>query len=216
MYSAPASSPNIALICLPWAPPTQPCIALGLLKSVLQASNIPCTCFYLENQFYNLLSVKTETEKYREIMAIATSQDEILYDWLFARKAFEVSEFENEYISRYLPDKKYLELRNKFEKLIDELSTQNWGVYDYLGFTCTFNQIVSSLALSKSIKENYPEVKIMLGGAYFDQENSSEIIKYADWINYIFIGESEKQLPLAIQLDYQGKSLEQIQCYQLA
>lgn len=211
MYSAPANFPNVALISLPWAPSIQPSIALGLLKSVLQVNNILCTCFYLENQFYNLLATKTETEKCREIMGIVTSQDEILYDWLFARTAFGTTKYENKYISRYLQkDKKYLELRKKFENLIETLAAEDWKVYDYIGFSCTFNQIISSLALSKRIKENYPEVKVIFGGAYFDPENSTEIIGYADWVNYIFVGEAENQLPLAIQLDYQGKSVEHV------
>src|SRR5208337_578471 len=51
-------------------------------------------------------------------------------------------------------------------RFIDDcLATTDWSRYMVVGFTVTFCQSVASLFLAKRIKEKYPAVRIVFGGA---------------------------------------------------
>ena len=50
------------------------------------------------------------------------------------------------------------------------LTAVEWDQYDVVGFTSTFDQNVASLSLAKLIKDVYPDVRIVFGGANFDGE----------------------------------------------
>ena len=77
-----------------------------------------------------------------------------------------------------------------------------WGQYDVIGFSSTFNQNLASVTLAKLIKDKYPTVKIMFGGANFESEMGLEYFRVFPWIDFVVPGEVEGVLiPLMKSLE---------------
>lgn len=187
MFSA--QIPRTALISLPWEEPKRPAIALGLLKAVLHESNMPCSCYYLCDQFYEILEQMFGVPPKEIVNQITHAADKCLFDWLFSRSAFGYDV--PGYVETYHTGQDSLyDMRDKFESLIDTLSEKPWD-YDVIGFTCTMDQLMSSLALSRKIKKLNPQSIIALGGSIWDVESAQEIIKNCSWVDWIFLGETE-------------------------
>jgi len=64
-----------------------------------------------------------------------------------------------------------------------------------IGFSSTFQQNVASIALSQRIKERYPHVVIVFGGANMEDEMGPEILRSFEHIDYVVSGEGEEALP---------------------
>src|SRR5437867_12643731 len=75
----------------------------------------------------------------------------------------------------------------------------DWGQYKIVGFTSTFDQNVASLTLAKLIKDLYPSVRIVFGGANFDGEMGLEHLRAWPWIDYVVVGEGEVPFPALVQ-----------------
>ena len=68
----------------------------------------------------------------------------------------------------------------------------DWAKYKVIGFTTTFAQTFSSLLLAKRLKERYPNIRIVFGGANVDAEMGFELVKAFDWVDYVVHGEGEE------------------------
>lgn len=177
-----------------------PTIGVPLLSRILRDRNIDCSVFYFAELFRDSCS----PEMYDLILA--DSGDNELGDWLFSRKTFQL---DSEYLDQKYPNKKeiLLKIRDKFEIIIDALSTRDWSLFTAIGFSCTFLQLVPSLCLSKFIKKRHPDIEIILGGGNMLPNLSKEVLKNCPWIDTVFLGEAEKSLPYYLetgQTDTQG------------
>src|SRR5437870_446439 len=103
---------------------------------------------------------------------------------------------ENEYSQSYLEE---LKLQGAPQYLTRMLTDIDWGQYRIVGFTSTFDQNVASLTLAKLIKDLYPSVKIVFGGANFDGEMGLEHFRAFSWIDYVIVGEGEDVFPALIK-----------------
>lgn len=191
---------------MPWDNPEFPSMALGTLKSVLIQNDMQCDCWYFSNQFYSILE-KHLNEPAKDIINRITSNAQAhVDDWLFSRSAFNIDK--SDYIEKFigpnlhLNTQALLQIRNEFEIVLKDIVNKfNWTTYDYIGLTCTLNQMVSSLAMSRFIKQKHPKVKTMLGGAVLSEENGQEILNSSTWIDWVFIGDGENTLIRAIKDD---------------
>jgi len=75
------------------------------------------------------------------------------------------------------------------------MASNDWDRYKVIGFTSTFDQNVASLTLAKLIKDLYPNVRIVFGGANFDGEMGLEQLRAFPWIDYVVVGEGEDVFP---------------------
>ena len=187
---------NIALVSMPWAPLDSPPIGVGLLKSVLVEAGHRCQVFYLSTKFYKLLTKRFPEQSSDFVNQITFSTYSQVYNWLFSRAAFGMSD-EN-YLDKYSEDQRYFNLRLDFEKLVRSIAQENWGRFQLIGFSCNFFQTVSSLALAKFIKEAHKETPIVLGGSGLDNESATQILQNAPWIDSIITGEAECVFPNSI------------------
>ncbi|MFZ1803815.1 MAG: RiPP maturation radical SAM C-methyltransferase, partial [Nitrospira sp.] len=81
------------------------------------------------------------------------------------------------------------------------LTAIDWGQYKLVGFTSTFDQNVASLTMAKLIKDLYPDVTIVFGGANFDGEMGLEHFRAFPFIDHVVVGEGEESfLPLVRQV----------------
>tara|TARA_B100000686_G_scaffold326152_1_gene383688 strand:+ start:104 stop:1864 length:1761 start_codon:yes stop_codon:yes gene_type:complete len=158
-------------------------------------------CHYLNLQFAHQLGLPCYNQLCEERNLIG--------EWLFSEILFGGSPGNEEYPHRYQGQlnriARTLEMPLGF---LVEIKTQmvpeflnwaaeaiQWGQYDIVGFTSTFNQNIASLTLAKLIKEKYPAVKILFGGSNFESEMGLEYSRAFDWIDYAVLGEAENILP---------------------
>ena len=75
------------------------------------------------------------------------------------------------------------------------LATVPWSDYRVVGFTSTFEQNIASLALAKRIKQNYPKISIVFGGANWEAEMGHELHRKFPFVDYVCSGEAETSFP---------------------
>ncbi|HEU4505702.1 MAG TPA: RiPP maturation radical SAM C-methyltransferase, partial [Nitrospira sp.] len=75
------------------------------------------------------------------------------------------------------------------------LTAIDWSRYKLIGFTSTFDQNVASLTMAKLIKDLYPDVTIVFGGANYDGEMGLEYFRAFPFIDHVVVGEGEVAFP---------------------
>ena len=77
--------------------------------------------------------------------------------------------------------------------------------YDIVGFTTTFEQNLASLALSRLIKERWPDKAIVFGGGNCEGEMGRELHRSFPWIDYVCSGEGERSFPQLVDAIAAGR-----------
>lgn len=201
----PPTPARVALINMPFAMADRPSIQCGLLKSGLTQLGHDVRVYYLNLEF----AAAFGHEWYREVAHLRT--EIMLGEWLFSVAAFGSQDNEAEYRDICLktgdPDSNQDE---EFERLralrndtlpawVDGWVEQvDWGQYDAVGFTSTFEQNTPAFALARAIKARHPEVITIFGGANFDGGMGEEYVRVLPFIDYAVTGEGDRVLPAMI------------------
>jgi ribosomal peptide maturation radical SAM protein 1 len=198
----PPPTQRVALVNMPFAGANRPSIQCGLLKAGLARAGHQVDVHYLNLE----LAAELGEQTYRKLSDLRW--DHLLGEWLFSAAAFGPRDDEEEYHEAHPSlaetckqlDRDFAELcrmRNElFPELIERWATSvDWGAYALVGFTSTFEQNVSSLALARRIKERWPQVVTVFGGANYDGEMGPEYVRAFPWIDYAVVGEGDQALP---------------------
>ena len=95
------------------------------------------------------------------------------------------------------------------EMALDEVLREEASV---VGFTTTFNQVMSSLALAARIKQADPRVQVVLGGASVDGQMGLEYHRaLGDVIDHVFLGEAEESFTQYLRSLSAGTPCESIE-----
>ncbi len=211
-FDAKVSQARLALINMPFAATTRPSIQCGLLKAILNRAGHQTDVFY-----FNLrLAAALGHELYSKL---ADNQWlSFLGDWLFGAAAFGPRQDELLYLQTSgaaghqahvgLNEAELIELRNRtLPALLDVwIGETDWSVYTAAGFSCTFDQNAASFAFARLLKERFPGLITVFGGANFDDDSAPEYLRKLDWIDYIVVGEGDQALPTLVQRLQEGLS----------
>ncbi len=198
---------RVALITMPFSYSKFPSIQLGTLSSLLKTEGIGVKTYHFNLQFAHKIGVP--------LYEILCEKRGLFGEWLFSALLFRDNPKHAQYPQVFKPVFEstakeagcsigYLEdiertLAPQF--LTWALTSVDWGEYDVVGFTSTFDQNVASLSLAKLIKDIYPDVRVVFGGANFDGEMGLEQFRVFPWIDYVVVGEGEHAfLPLVKQI----------------
>lgn len=197
----------VVLVTMPWALLEFPSIALGTLGSVLRGAGIEpvirsYNLSFLEfvNQTLPAGSEPVTIDEYREIANVSPGRG--LGDWIFAVPPFREHSPEEDacYLELLRSErsmKEHLLARARqlraqvpafIEACVEELLRYEPAM---VGFTTTFNQNVSSLLLSKRLKERAPHVKVVFGGANCDGPMGRALFEAFPWLDVVVQGEAE-------------------------
>ena len=113
-------------------------------------------------------------------------------DWFFAPALFgedwarELPQFEGPVVMAHhlsMPtadfERELVVARQKVDGYLDRcLEETDWHKYEIIGFSTTFPQTFSSLALARKIKAEFPDLSVVLGGANCDGEMGIEIAQF--------------------------------------
>jgi ribosomal peptide maturation radical SAM protein 1 len=96
-------------------------------------------------------------------------------------------------------------------KFIDEcLSIAPWEKYDVVGFTSVFSQNVACLFLAYKLKQLYPHLKTVIGGANVQSVMGRATAEAFEWIDYVVDGEGEELFPQLVENILDGKPYEKV------
>lgn len=198
---------QIALVNMPFSYAKYPSIQLGTLSALLKANGIPVDCHHLNVRFAHLIGV--------ELHESICEKRALFGEWLFSYLLFRENPNRAEYPQIFKPVFEQAAQESGkpigyFEEMATRIAPQfltwalrsiDWGQYKLVGFTSTFDQNVASLTMAKLIKDLYPEVAIVFGGANFDGEMGLEHLRAFPFIDYVVIGEGEQTfLPFVRQI----------------
>ena len=196
---------KIALVNMPFGFHIYPSIQLGTLASVLKSHGWESKGYYLNLHF----AAKIGFPVYKQLC----EKRYLIGEWLFSHLLFGGGQKNKEYMSHFgshmrevcqsigKPEEFFLDIKTRLAPEFLQWAAESfpWGEYGVVGFTSTFNQNVASVTLAKLIKEKYPDVKIIFGGANFDSEMGEEYFRVFPWIDYAVPGEAETVLPKLMQ-----------------
>ena len=198
---------QVALVNMPFSYAKYPSIQLGTLSTLLKANGIPVDCHHLNVRFAHLIGV--------ELHEAICEKRALFGEWLFSSLLFQDNPKRAEYPRIFKPVFEQLSQEcgkpiGYFEEMATRIAPQfltwaltaiDWGQYKLVGFTSTFDQNVASLTMAKLIKDLYPDVTIVFGGANFDGEMGLEHFRAFPFIDHVVVGEGEESfLPLVRQV----------------
>ena len=199
----------IALVHMPWANPNTAPIQVGLLKSVVTEAGFQADTVCANLDLLEFIDIDT-------YLSIAETQlPLILGEWLFAKDIYDKdTKYSNcssdtAYLKHLLAREqitaKQFDFFQEFRvetaiKYLDFLiNSYPWNRYELIGFSCVFSQALPSLALARRIKELYPSISIVFGGAQCSSPMGEEYLRAFPWLDYVCVGPGE--IPLKTLLE---------------
>lgn len=198
---------RVALLCLPFASARRPSLQIGLLAGLARGVGWQADPQHLNLEFAKLVG----PERYE---ALCQHRGTLLSEWLFAGAAFGDGEddaavelslagYDFGLLTGELglsPDDVRGWLRRVRRVLVPLyletlLHSRDWGQYDVVGFTSTFQQNVASFAFARRLKEEFPGVVTLFGGANFDGQMGLEYLRVLDFVDYAAVGEGDQSFP---------------------
>lgn len=211
---------NVVLVNMPWARADAPSIQCGLLQALTRSAGHDCDVWYANLELAAMLG----SEAYALLADAPQDRCNLLSEWLFSYAAFGAETSDEGYFADYPEVEQIwsqatgqgLDHLAQFRRLVlpnwlDTLAEQpKWRLYDVVGFSSTFWQNTSSLALGRRLKERYPAIKLVYGGANFDGEMGREFARSIRWLDYVVTGEGDEALPRLLEALARGESSEPI------
>jgi ribosomal peptide maturation radical SAM protein 1 len=207
---AAAADWPVALVTMPFVSARCPSIQLGLLKALAQAHGFPATTFHLNLDF----AAQVGAGRYE---TLCEHRGLLLGEWLFSLSAFgdEAPDSGAEFLDRFgaalarakLSTDDLRRLRRvEVPRFLDRLVvTIPWQDFRVVGFSSTFQQNAASLALARRIKERFPQVQTLFGGANFEGEMGPELVRGVACIDHAVIGEGDRAFPAFLRALAEGR-----------
>ena len=194
----------VVLVSMPFMDVSRPSIQLGLLKSLAIAYGFPARTFHANLKFAKQIGVD-----YYQLLA--EHRGHMVGEWLFSPEAFPgaapdpdscmVEELADglsylglpqDELREKLTHTRHIDVPSYLEMLVDEFP---WGEAAVVGFSSTFQQNTASFALARRLKQRYPHIFTVFGGANFDGEMGPEFVRTVDCIDAAVIGEGDDSFP---------------------
>src|SRR6476660_446909 len=202
---------QVALVNMPFSYSKYPSIQLGTLSALLKSKGTPVDCHHLNVRFAFKIGVP--------LYEIICEKRALFGEWLFSYLLFRDNPKRTEYPRLFKPvfeqvAKESAHPASFFEDMATRVAPQfltwaltaiDWGQYRIVGFTSTFDQNVASLTMAKLIKDLYPDVTIVFGGANYDGEMGLEYFRAFPFIDHVVIGEGEETFPALVRTILEGK-----------
>jgi hypothetical protein len=189
---------KIALVQMPIAFPTLPPLGLALLKAGLERNGLDARVYHLNMRF----AEQFDSRFYLQLSAFLAGP--LAGEWIFSEALWgESAERDAAYVSslRRQVDQRtvqgILRARNLVEPFLSKcLDEVPWEQYAIIGFTSIFQQHTASLALAKAIKQRWPHVRIVFGGANCEGPMAMPLLRNFSFVDAVFSGESDETLPM--------------------
>jgi len=206
--AAGEGAPDVCLVTMPYASPTRPSMALGLLKAILAEGGVTASAAYANLWFAESVGLRR--------YSLCASNLPIVFlagEWTFAGAAFPDDPRRAERDAEYLRQIQaasdgypqvwsgargseltadLLALRAAATAFVDEAARRVLATgARVIGCTSTFEQHVASLALLRRVRELDPGVITLLGGANCETVMGEATHRCFPWVDYVVSGEAD-------------------------
>lgn len=192
-------SNDVIIVVPPVLTVVRPMIGPSILKAQLIKKNISTRVYYANIGYAKQIGLDSN-----EWFSSYANTNWLLSEWIFSRATFHQFHEKNgtSYIDEIIGD-----CSASFREEVDrasiaaveflELASKNILKQKpkIVGFSTSFEQTVSSVALSKIIKQQAPEVLICFGGSNCLGSMGQGLLEAFDSIDYVFNGEADNAFP---------------------
>ncbi len=192
----------VALVSMPTLSAKLPSFQLGLLKPTLERAGIPVKTYSLFMYFGRHIGWHLNE-------TLAKVWPANVGEWLWAPAAFgefsDAAAYFKLYESNFrsicaearttVEHIEHLRREATFSFLDFCLKSIDWSQFGLIGLSVVFQQLAASLALARVLKEKYPHIPIILGGATFEDDIAEEIMQRCPWVSYVHCGDADASFP---------------------
>ena len=196
---------EIALVNMPFFAVSRPSLGLSLLKADLDRLGYSSDIHYLNLSFASFIGY----DLYDDLES--RPEGRLALEWIFTealwgdnqdldREFLEylTKRFDGEMVEQHIP--KLTACRSKINQFYEqEMNEISWGSYKVVGFSSMFQQQMASLSMARRLKQRFPDLFIILGGANTEGVMGSAILKSFPFIDAVCSGEGDISFPLLIQ-----------------
>jgi ribosomal peptide maturation radical SAM protein 1 len=203
--AAPGQHPalRVVLVSMPFLEARRPSIQLGLLKSLTARCGFKVRTLHANLDF----AVRIGMDYYD---LLCQYRGPMVGEWLFSPAAFPdgAPDPDARMIDDLADQLAHLgagqELRERLLQIRDAdvpayldalVGGFPWAEADVVGFSSTFQQNTASFALARRLKQRFPHIVTVFGGANFDGEMGPELVRAVDCIDVAVIGEGDDTFP---------------------
>ncbi len=204
----------VALVSMPTLSARFPSFQLALLKPTLEREGIPVQTFSMFMYFGTFVG-------WRINEALSDVYPCMAGEWIWTKAAFGDFARNEDYFEIYRSNLESVckqagctvadlaEIReNRAPAFIDFcVNSVDWSRFGVIGLSVVFQQTLASIALARALKERYPEIPIVMGGATFEDDIADEIMKGCPQVDFIHCGDADETLPKTIRRLYSKESL---------
>lgn len=208
---------EVLFVTMPWATPRHPSLANGLFTATLETAGIPSSCLYgnlllprREGSVYEIDDPGYYEDRTAGLSFVPYVYNDVSPEQIaqsvskrYLRLASREGQLDIDLTLSYGQDKEAMERAWVEETLVDVqaagicldrcVNTIALGNYDIVCFSLTFEtQLAASLALAKRVKERWPHVKIVFGGAACVSTQGVTLLKAFDYLDVICLGEGDE------------------------
>jgi ribosomal peptide maturation radical SAM protein 1 len=208
---------SVALISMPSLSARHPSFQLALLKPMLEKAGIPA-------QQFSLFMYLGHQIGWRLAETLADVWPCLVGEWIWSKAAFgeEANTDDEAYFAAY--EELFAAICDRAGCTVEDIrgirdeaapafidfcvESVDWNRFGLIGFTVVFQQLVGSLALARALKEKYPHIPIVMGGASLEDDIAHEIMERCPQIDYVHCGDAEISFPQMVRRLYAGQSMQ--------
>lgn len=196
-------SPCVVLVSLPWATYAEPSLGLAILKATLKERGIFCRVLHanlgllrhLTSETYSMIASFWGLNEFLFTGNLDTSFDEAQAACLVERCSIQACNIQR---ARYANAETLIDLCMRLRddvipQYLRECADQILDLRPTMvGFTCMFDQTLASIALAKVLKEDAPDLLVVLGGYAMEGPAGPNVLRCFKWIDAIARGDGEQ------------------------
>ena len=192
---------RVLLACMPFASLDLPSLGVGTLKARLRDQGIHCDARYFSLLFADMLGRSSYQNLSERVPHWSLVGEWIFTESLYGRGTDPGLHYVDEILRREPAVRQSdiemaLAARGAASALIDAaLAAVAWDKYDVVGFTSSNAQNVASLALARALKERFPHLLVVFGGANWQGPMGVEAHRRFPFVDFACAGEADDSLP---------------------
>jgi ribosomal peptide maturation radical SAM protein 1 len=210
---------RVVLVSMPFMEVYRPSIQLGLLKALTTECGFPVRTLHANLDF----AVRIGTDYYD---LLCQYRRPMIGEWLFSAEAFPNSPpdpdarmlgyltdglprlgMSSEQLQERLLQTRSIDVPAYLDTLVESFP---WGEATVVGFSSTFQQNTASFALARRLRQAYPHIMTVFGGANFDSEMGPELVRSVSCIDVAVIGEGDEAFPRLLRALADGADLDTV------
>ena len=194
---------RVLLISMPMGALERQALGISILKPLLQSRGVRCDVRYLTFPFADTIGCEVY-----QWMSYQLPYTAFAGDWCFTAALYGANAAPAGFEQAILRDRfqmsdesveRIRSVRDQVPRFLDyAMAAVPWQDYDVVGFTSTFEQNIASLAMAKRVRAAFPKVRIVFGGANWEEEMGLELHRHFPFVDFVCSGESEHSLPLLL------------------